>query len=142
MKNTFCTRCNIEHPDINGLLPNEIVRGYHGVTYRNMTFEIWIVEHPNKHFWGWTIPKDETAQFFNEIAKLDVGYLPFSEGYLMTGYLHRATLETQEQALNDTIEQCKKIIDIYKDDVLRGVTKNYERFKELMEGLNEETKQV
>jgi len=134
MKSEYCSHCNIEHPPINGLLSNEIVRESHRVNYRNLHFEIWIIEHPNSHFWAWAIPTGTTEKLINEILyKLNYSIPSFNEGYYMAGYIYREEcLKTKELALEDCKKELIEITNTILDSLLPSEEKKVNRLKEIL----------
>jgi len=134
MKSEYCSHCNIEHPPINGLLSNEIVRESHRVNYRNLQFEIWIIEHPNSHFWAWAIPTGTTEKLINEILyKLDYSIPSFNEGYYMAGYIYREEcLKTKELALEDCKKELIEITNTILYSLLPSEEKKVNRLKEIL----------
>lgn len=134
---TFCKHCNIEHPPINGLLSYEIVRESTKYQYRNLTFEIWIIENPNSHWWAWGIPTGKTKECIDELARLE-HLFSFSEGYYMPGYIYREDfLKTKELALQDAKESLKGISDGILDGIVPAVEKKLKRLKEVLKEMKE-----
>ena len=117
---TFCERCNIEHPPINGIMSNEIVRGSYPVNYRGLTFEIWLIENPNRHFWAWVNPTGKTKGLVSKILYgLGCSIPLFNEGYYMAGYIFREEkLKTKELALEDAKEALIDISKTITDDLI------------------------
>jgi len=134
----FCVHCNLEHPAINGLLSNEIVRGSHPFKYRGLNFEIWIIENPNSHWWAWAVPIDKTKDHIEEIRKTEF-LLTFAEGYYIPNYIYReAKLTTKELALQDAKEALKDSSDSILDKTLPAAEKRLQRLKEVLEKWKDE----
>jgi hypothetical protein len=110
------------------------VRESHKVNYRNLQFEIWIIEHPNSHFWAWAIPIKKTEKLINEILyKLNYSIPSFNEGYYMAGYIYREEcLKTKELALEDAKKELIEITNTILDCVLPEEIKKLKRLREIL----------
>ena len=154
VKYKFCRNCNLEHPDMHGLMSKELVTGHEMFKYRNFEFEIWTIHNKEStmrssrksedgHWWAWAQPVSTTAELLNRLYISN--FIPDYIVYYYPGFSYREdNLHTKEAAVKHAKETLVGRVDDIHDKLvseqkekLRLKLVDLEEVEKIIEGYKE-----